>query len=96
MKGGQTASSHREGPKHVSMHVSLAMQGWSLLQNKLQCKDMEKEVKENLDECCIGWGWEKFFHVETKKEEKVSRFEVLKHANLKHLYVKTTIKNSKR
>lgn len=56
---------------------------------------MEKEVKENIDECCVGWGWEKFFHVETTKE-KVGRFEVLKHANLKHLYIKTTIKKSKR
>lgn len=35
MKSGQTAGSHREGPKNVSMHMSLAMQGWSLLQNKL-------------------------------------------------------------
>lgn len=27
MKGGQTAGSHREGPKNVSVYVSLAMQG---------------------------------------------------------------------
>ena len=70
MKGGQTASSHREGPKHVSMHVSLAMQGWSLLKNKLQCKDMEKEVKENIDECCIWLGMGKVFPCRNHKGRK--------------------------
>lgn len=82
-------------PKKVCMHVSLAMQGWSLLQNKLQCKDTRKEVKENTDECPFGQGWGRSFYVETTKE-KVGRFEVLTHVNLEGLNAKTTIRKSKR
>jgi hypothetical protein len=93
VNSGQTTGSHRFPRRLLCMCLWLYKAG-ACCKTKYNVKTLKSKFKKKIDESCIGWGWGKSFYVETTKE-KVSRLEVLTHANLKVLHAKTTIKKKK-